>query len=120
MPLALVVTAVAGSTVPPPEATSNVTETPPTGLPNWSRTTTDGSVATAVPTVADWPSPALTAMLPASPAVPVAVNVTGLPVRPVDVAVRAIAFAAGAGGPPPPRAVPPAVGVWLAPRVRAV
>src|SRR2546423_14325027 len=102
MPLALVVTAVVGSTAPPPEATSNVTETPPTGLPNRSRTTTDGLVATAVPTVADWPSPALTAMLPASPAVPVAVNVTRLPVRPVDVAGGGVALGPGAGGPAPP------------------
>src|SRR2546421_8615427 len=115
MPLALVVTAVVGSTAPPPEATSNVTETPPTGLPNRSRTTTDGLVATAVPTVADWPSPALTAMLPASPAVPVAVNVTGLPVRPVDVAVRAFGLAAVASVPLPPVAKPPPLGVWLAP-----
>ena len=94
MPLALVATAVVGTTAPPPETTANVTETPATGLPNWSRTTTDGSVATAVPTVADWPLPALTAMLPASPAVPVAVNRTVLPARPLAVAVSVSSRAA--------------------------
>jgi hypothetical protein len=52
IPLALVVTGVVGLTVPPPDATANVTATPPTGLLNWSRTITDGGVATAVPTVA--------------------------------------------------------------------
>jgi hypothetical protein len=51
MPLPLVVTVVVGVTVPPPEATANVTATPPTGLLNWSRTITEGDVATAVPTV---------------------------------------------------------------------
>jgi hypothetical protein len=51
IPLALVVTDVVGLTVPPPEATANVTATPATGLLNWSRTSTDGGVATAVPTV---------------------------------------------------------------------
>jgi hypothetical protein len=51
MPLPLVVTGVEGLTVPPPEATANVTATPATGLLNWSRTITAGGVATAVPTV---------------------------------------------------------------------
>src|SRR5690349_9376897 len=82
IPLAPVVTAVVGATVPPPDATANVTATPATGLLFASRTITDGGVATAVFTVAVWLLPALTAMLPALPAVPVAVNVTGLPVSP--------------------------------------
>src|SRR5437588_7100751 len=51
-PLALVVTAVAGSTVPLSPVVTNVTATPGTGLANWSRTITDGGVATAAPTVA--------------------------------------------------------------------
>src|SRR5216117_3315054 len=49
---------------------------------------TDGVVATAVPTVAVWPSPALSAMELAPPAVPLAVKVSGLPARPVAVAVN--------------------------------
>src|ERR1041385_4470014 len=49
MPFALVVTGVVGLTVPPPEATAKVTATPATGLLNWSRTITDGGVATGVP-----------------------------------------------------------------------
>src|SRR3972149_3060145 len=82
-PAALVVTAVVGATVPPPEATANVTETPATGLPNGSATRTEGEVATAVPTGALWPFPALIAMLLAASAAPLAVNVTGLPPTPL-------------------------------------
>src|SRR5690242_16269902 len=76
IPLVPVVTAVVGLTVPPPEATANVTATPLTGLPFASRTITEGSTTTAVPAVAVWPFPALTAIEVAAPAVPVAVNVT--------------------------------------------
>src|SRR2546430_17366774 len=86
-PFALVVTAVAGSTVPLSPVVANVTATPGTGLANWSRTITDGGVATAVPTAAAWLSPAFKAIWVAAPAAPVAVNVTALPVRPVAVAV---------------------------------
>src|SRR5213596_3868236 len=49
---------------------------------------TDGVVATAVPTVAVWLFPPLSPMELAPPAVPVAVKVSGLPARPVDVAVN--------------------------------
>src|SRR6266516_2759826 len=49
---------------------------------------TDGAVATAVPTVAVWLFPPWSAIELAPPAVPLAVNVTGLPARPVDVAVN--------------------------------
>jgi len=52
IPLAFVVTAVVGTTTPPPEATANVTLTPLTGLLLTSRTITDGATATAVPAVA--------------------------------------------------------------------
>src|SRR6266550_4043032 len=76
---------------------------------------TDGSVATAVPTVADWPLPAFTAMLPASPAVPVAVNETGLPLSPADVALRLFGPAAVASVQLPTVAMPLALLVWLAP-----
>src|ERR1041385_2462096 len=86
-PLALVVTGVVGLTVPPPEATAKVTATPATGLLNWSRTITEGGVATADPTVAVWALPALSAREAAAPVVPVAVNVTGLPASPLEVAV---------------------------------
>src|SRR2546430_16581532 len=76
---------------------------------------TDGSVSTAVPTVADWPLPAFTAMLPASPAVPVVVNVTGLPARPVDAAVSVSSRAVVASVQLPTVAMPLALVVWLAP-----
>src|SRR5438093_5459160 len=52
-PLAFVVTGVVGVTAPPPDATANVTLTPPTGLPFASRTITEGATGTAVPAVAD-------------------------------------------------------------------
>src|SRR5207253_1839454 len=87
-PLAVVVTAVGGSTVPLSPVVANVTATPGTGLANWSRTITEGGVATAVPTVAACPLPAFTAICVAGPAPAWAVNVTGLPERPEEVAVR--------------------------------
>src|SRR5574341_1387885 len=67
-PPAFVVIGVVGSTAPPPEATANVTDTPATGLPNWSRAITDGGVATAVPAAVLCPSPPLAAMVAAAPA----------------------------------------------------
>jgi len=88
MPLALVVTAPAGSTVPLSPVVLNVTATPATGLANWSRTITEGGVATAVPTAATCPLPPFTAICVAGPAAPWAVNVTGLPERPEEVAVK--------------------------------
>jgi hypothetical protein len=45
-------------TEPPPLATANVTVTPLTGFPLASVTRAAGAIATAVPTVALWPSPA--------------------------------------------------------------
>src|SRR2546425_9418885 len=77
IPFVPVVTGVVGTTVPPPDATANVTATPLTGFPLASCTITDGSIGTAVPAVADWLLPALSAIVLAVPAVPVAVNVTG-------------------------------------------
>src|SRR5439155_45176 len=87
IPFPPVVTGVVGLTVPPPEATANVTLTPATGLPFASCTITEGSVATVVPAVAAGTFPALMAIELAAPAVPVAVKVTGLPVSAPDVAV---------------------------------
>ena len=78
--------------LPPPVATAKVTETTGTGLLFASRTITDGGVATAVPAVAVWLFPALMAICVAAPAVALAVNVIGLPLRPVDVAVRVLLF----------------------------
>src|SRR5437773_4010301 len=57
-PLASVMSSVAGLTVPLPDATAKRTGTPAVGLSNWSRTSTAGGVATAVPTVADCVLPA--------------------------------------------------------------
>src|ERR1700756_268692 len=91
IPFAAVVTGVVGFTVPPPDATANVTPTPATGLPFTSFTTTEGGVVTAVPAVAVWPLPVLTAIWVAAPAVPVALKVTGLPASVPAVAVRVLA-----------------------------
>src|SRR5205807_435502 len=73
-----VLTGVVGVTVPLPAAGVNVTATPVTGFPFASFTITDGGGLTAVPAGADVP-PAFRAIVAAAPAVPVAVNVTGLP-----------------------------------------
>src|SRR3989442_1497301 len=110
MPWVPVVTAVVGTTVPPPDATAKVTATPLTGLPFASCTITEGSTATAVPAVADCPFPALTAVSVAAPPVPVAVDVTRLPVRPAGVAVPGFGPAVGPGAPAVPAAVPSAPG----------
>jgi hypothetical protein len=89
IPLPLVVTGLVGTTVPPPLATANVTLSPATGLPCVSVTSTAGATATAVPAVALWPFPALTAIVVAAPAVPVPVNVTGPSAPAVAVSVLA-------------------------------
>src|SRR5438105_10459933 len=60
-PLAFVRIGLVALTLPLPTAGVNVTDTPATGLLNWSRTITAGGVATAVPTVAVWLLPALAA-----------------------------------------------------------
>src|SRR5437870_3337203 len=52
MPAALVVWLLP-VTEPPPVAAVKSTETPATGLPNWSLTRTEGATATLVSTVAD-------------------------------------------------------------------
>src|SRR5438477_8834268 len=80
MPLPLVV-CVPPVTLPLPAAGVNVTATPPTGFPFASFTITDGGDVTAVPAVADWLVGLFAAIAAAAPTVPVAVNVTGLPVR---------------------------------------
>src|SRR6184192_705998 len=85
-----VLTGVVGVTVPLPAAGVNVTATPPTGFPFASFTITDGGDVTAVPAVADWLVGLFAAIVAATPAVPVAVKVTGLPVSDPDVAVRVL------------------------------
>src|SRR5207237_512225 len=74
--------------VPFPGATANVTATPVTGFPFASLTITDGGELTAVPAVAAWLVGLFAAIVAAAPAVPVAVNVTGLPESDPDVAVK--------------------------------
>ena len=83
MPEAFVATAPAGSTDPPPVATAKVTATPETGLLLTSRTSTAGGVATAVPAVAVWAFPALTAIWVGAPAVS-AMDVEVAVERPVE------------------------------------
>src|SRR5574341_323176 len=109
------VVCVAPVTLPPPEAAANVTDTPATGLLYWSWTRTAGATVTALPTVAPWPSPALTLACVAAPGDPLAVNVTGLPPRPGEVAVRELAPAAVPRVQLPTVAMPAASVVALAP-----
>src|SRR3989442_15982593 len=101
--------------LPLPGPAAKVTETPCTGLPWASLTITAGGVATAVFTVAVCLSPALTAMLPALPAVPCAMKVTGLPARPADVAVSVFVPAVVLSVQLPPVPIPPASVVWVQP-----
>ena len=86
MPLAPVVCA-APVTAPPPVAGAKVTATPATALPNASRTITEGSTDTAVPTVADCPSPPLLAMAAAGAAATVTLAVALSAVVPFTVAL---------------------------------
>jgi len=86
-PLALVVW-LAPVIVPFPGAAANVTATSATGFPFASLTITDGGDVTAVPAVADWLVGPFAAIVAAAPAVPVAVNVTGLPDKVPELAVN--------------------------------
>src|SRR6266540_3553061 len=76
-----------GVTEPPPLAVAHVTVTLPTGLPFASVTSTSCGVPNMLPTCPVRLSPENFTSAAAAPAVPVAVNVTGLPVNPPDVAV---------------------------------
>src|SRR5438552_4739774 len=86
---------VAGSTDPPPDAAAHVTVTPATGLLFASLTSTMCGVCSRVATCPVRLSPELFASVAAAPAVPVAVNVTGLPASPVAVAVSEFGPAVG-------------------------
>jgi len=79
-------------TLPPPANAEKVTLTPATGLLFTSRTITDGGVVTAVPTVALWPVPLLTAICVAAAAT--VVKVALVPVFPPVVAVTVCAVPA--------------------------
>jgi hypothetical protein len=98
-PEALVLTTagLAGTVLPPPAVTVNVTETPETGLPPASVTRTEGGALTAVPTVADCETAELAAIVVAVPVVPEAVKVTGLPERPVAAAVTVLLLVPAVG-----------------------
>src|SRR5207245_261773 len=113
-PLALVVW-LAPVIVPFPGATANVTATCATGFPFASFTITDGGVLTAAPAVADWPVALFAAIVAAAPAVPVAVNVTGLPDKVPELAVNVFEPAVALSVQLPTVATPLALVVWLAP-----
>jgi hypothetical protein len=110
-----VLTGVVGATVPLPAAGVNVTATPATGFPFASFTITDGGEVTAVPAVPDWLLGLFAAIVAAAPAVPVAVNVTGLPVSDPDVAVNVFAPAVALSVQLPTVAMPLPLVVWLPP-----
>jgi hypothetical protein len=75
---------------PPPVVTANVTLTPLTGLLLASFTITTNGLDNVVPEVALCPFPENRAMLDGDPATPVALNVTGEPERPVEVAATVL------------------------------
>src|SRR5205823_9584168 len=84
-----------------PGATANVTAAPATGFPFASLTITDGGEPTAVPAVAACLVGLLAAIAAAVPAVPVAVNVTGLPASDPELAVRLLLLAVAPSVQPP-------------------
>src|SRR2546426_926703 len=96
MPLPLVV-AVALLGVAPAGLSVAVTTTPLwlTGLPLASSSWSTGCWANATPLCAVLDGAVVKATRPAAPVVPVAVNVTGLPVSPLDVAVSVFGPAVG-------------------------
>src|SRR5205807_1334479 len=106
---------VAGSTDPPPDAAAHVTVTPVTGFPFGSLTSTTCGVCRRVATCPVRLSPELLAMVADGPAVPVAVNVTGLPASDPDVAVNVLAPAVALSVQLPTAATPLALVLWLAP-----
>src|SRR5436309_6857536 len=73
--------------LPPPVPWAKVTSTLGTGFPNAWRTITAGGTATAVPTVAAWPSPTLIAMDAAAAAVTLTLAVAVTAVTPLSVAL---------------------------------
>jgi hypothetical protein len=81
--------AVGAATVTPPVAgAAKLTAAPATGLANESLTLTTKGWTRAAPTVPVWPDPETAAMLAGAPAVAVAANEIGEPVRVPEVAVN--------------------------------
>src|SRR5438105_3735742 len=74
--------------LPFPGPTANVTATCATGFPFAPLTFTVGAYTTPFRAVADWLVGLFAAIVAAAPAVPVAVNVTGLPDKVPEVAVN--------------------------------
>src|SRR5437870_2602609 len=105
----------AGSTDPPPDAAAHVTDTPATGFPFASLTSTTCGVCRRVATCPVRLSPELFAIVAAAPAVPVAVKVTGLPASDADVAVNVFAPAVALSVQLPTVATPLVFVVWLPP-----
>src|SRR2546422_6736166 len=116
MPLPLVV-AVALLGVAPAGLSVAVTTTPLwlTGLPLASSSWSTGCWANATPLCAALDGAVVKASRPAAPAVPSAVNVTGLPVSPLDVAVSVFVPAVALRVQLPTVAIPLAVVVWVPP-----
>src|SRR5437899_2026625 len=104
---------VTGSTDPPPDAAAHVTDTPATGFPFASLTSTTCGVCRRVATCPVRLSPELFAIVAAAPAVPVAVKVTGLPASDADVAVNVFAPAVALSVQLPTVATPLVFVVWL-------
>src|SRR5947199_10318895 len=75
----------------PVAGAAKLTATPATGLANESVTLTTKGCANATPTVPVWPDPETAATLVAAPALAVAVNETGDPLRVPEVAVKVCA-----------------------------
>jgi len=115
IPSVPVLTAVVGVTVPLPAVGVNVTATSATGLPFASLTITDGGEPTAVPAGAVWLVGLFAAIVAAVPAVPVAVNVTGLPVSDPELAVKLFEPAVALSVQLPTVATPLPSVVWLPP-----
>src|SRR3989442_928250 len=116
MPLPLVV-AVALLGVAPAGLSVAVTATPPwlTGLPLASSSCSTGCWANATPLCAALEGDVVKASRPAAPAVPSAVNVTGLPVSPLDVAVSVFVPAVALRVQLPTVAIPLPFVVWVPP-----
>src|SRR5205807_2494717 len=100
---------------PFPGATANVTATCATGFPFASFAITDGGAPTAAPAIGSAPCRVCAAIAAAAPAVPVAVNVTGLPASDPDAAVSVFGPAVAHNVQLPTVATPLALVVWLAP-----
>src|SRR5207247_10078824 len=96
---------VAGVMKPPPVPTAQRTGTPDTGSPIAFFTATE-YVASVLPTIADWRSPASSAIVLAVVVIPLALNVTELPVSPGTAASSVFSPGSAASVQVPARATP--------------